>query len=110
PRLGFVLTLPESVAARPEVEQLRLVRIHRQPLAIGAAELVAPHFEIHWKDFPGGTAIVRAHEGASPRPALGIHADGHGHTIGSHRVGREALDAQIVGVFCTDEIGQWYPT
>src|SRR5690606_14858269 len=26
------------------------------------------------------------------------------------RVGREALDAQIVGVFRTDEIGQWYPT
>lgn len=95
PAGAAIARAPETVVAGAEIQDIGVMRIHRQPLTQSTAVLVAAHAEGYRYCFPVLTAVEGAQHG---RGIALIHPRRHMHHVRIPRVHGDALDAEIAGL------------
>src|SRR6185437_9920590 len=92
PRLAAILAPLQPVVPRPEIEDRPVARIDRKPLADTAPPLIAAHVKRRGEDLPGVAPVLGTQDGGR---LARIHSRGNVHDVGIHRIGCDALDAEV---------------
>ena len=109
PVRAMVGAAPQPGIARTEEQHAAVVRIHRQPLAVATAQLVAAELERQVDALEAAPLVMRAQDGGVDRLCAGVHACGEVQPLRIGRIDGEAVDPEQVLVLRRDPVGQRLP-